>query len=83
MTQPRPQQPPQPTPATMSVAEAAIRLGVSKMTLYRLINKGQFPAVRLGSRLVVPVVAVREMLHKAVSLGTVVDSESWARRQPR
>ncbi|MQB00340.1 MAG: helix-turn-helix domain-containing protein [Actinobacteria bacterium] len=32
----------------MTVAEVARRLRVSNMTIYRLVNSGQLPAVRVG-----------------------------------
>jgi excisionase family DNA binding protein len=32
----------------MTVAEVARRLRVSNMTVYRLVNSGQLPAVRVG-----------------------------------
>jgi excisionase family DNA binding protein len=43
----------------LTVAEAATMLNVSTMTLYRLINDGEFPAIRLRTRLIVPAAAVR------------------------
>jgi len=35
----------------LSVREAASRLGIHEITMYRLAAKGQVPAARLGGRL--------------------------------
>lgn len=35
---------------TVSVTEAAALLGVSRPTVYKLIHRGDFPVVRVGSR---------------------------------
>ena len=35
---------------TYTVAEAAIKLGLARNTLYRLIASGEFPIIRLGKR---------------------------------
>jgi excisionase family DNA binding protein len=43
------------------VKEAASALGVSTMTLYRMIQERQFPALRLRSRWIVPADAVGEL----------------------
>lgn len=56
-----------------SVAEAAKVLGVSRMTLYRLIEDGDFPAVRLRSRIVVPVAALERLESHAVIGSRAVD----------
>lgn len=39
---------PQPLPMYLTAAELAARLRVSKMTVYRLIKRGELPAVRIG-----------------------------------
>lgn len=43
------------------VQEAASALAVSAMTLYRMIQERQFPAVRLRSRWIIPASAVHEL----------------------
>jgi excisionase family DNA binding protein len=50
------------TPLTYSVAEAARMAGISRSFAYRLISRGQFPARRIGRRLVVPVAALEAYL---------------------
>lgn len=38
---------------TLSIAEAARALGVSRQTMYQIINRADFPAFRLGSRVLI------------------------------
>jgi hypothetical protein len=52
-------------------------LRMSAMTLYRAISAGEFPAVRIRGRLIVPAKAVKEMEDKAVADWTVVDAADW------
>lgn len=47
---------------TVSVAEAAERVGVSDWLIYRLINEGKFPHRRLGRRIVIPVHALERWI---------------------
>lgn len=54
-----------PSRLTLDVPEAAARLGVSKRHLYGLIERGEFPAIKLGRRRVVPIVALDEILARA------------------
>ena len=43
-------QPKTPAPLTMSVEEAAILIGVSRMTAYGLARRGELPLLPLGGR---------------------------------
>ncbi len=61
-----------------SVNEVAVLLGLSTPTLYRAIHEGQFPAVRIRGRLIIPLQAVEEMLVAAVRQGRSVDATGWA-----
>lgn len=47
---------------TVSVAEAAERVGVSDWLIYRLIQQGNFPHRRLGRRIVIPVHALERWI---------------------
>jgi excisionase family DNA binding protein len=47
---------------TYTVAEAAAAAGISESHAYRLIKRGEFPARRLGNRLVVPKVMLDRFL---------------------
>lgn len=52
-------------PRTFSVIGAAQTLGISRASVYRLIQRGELPAVRLGWRLVIPREAIDELLRQA------------------
>lgn len=60
-----------------SVAEVARMLGMSQMTVYRAIADGEFPAVRIRGRLIVPAKALDAMVDTAVAAQTVVDAADW------
>ena len=51
--------------------EAAELIGVSRAKLYVLMNVGDVPSVRVGSRLRVPVEALREWIAARVVSGQV------------
>jgi excisionase family DNA binding protein len=46
----------------LTVTEAASVLGISRALAYELVARGELPSIRLGRRLVVPKVALLEML---------------------
>ena len=50
---------------TMTIGEAAKVLGVSKNKAYLAARDGQIPTIRLGKRLLVPLVALERMLADA------------------
>jgi excisionase family DNA binding protein len=67
---------------TYSVPEAAALLSISQEYLYRLIQAGGFPAVRMriGSkqgRYVVPAKAVEQLLNHAANGGTCIEADEW------
>ena len=66
-------------PAFLSVARTAQLIGMSVMTLYRAIHNGEFPAVRVRGRLLVPARAIDEMVSAAMASGSVVDAAAWVR----
>lgn len=68
---------PETAPRFYSVAQAAQMLGMSAMTLYRAINAGGFPAVRIRGRLIVPAKAIEALADLAVAEQTVVDAADW------
>ncbi len=41
-------------PLTLSIAETARRLGISRGLAYELVARGELPSLRLGRRIVVP-----------------------------
>ena len=65
-------------PRFYSVSKAARMFGISPMTLYRAINAGEFPAVRIRGRLIVPAKAVEAMSDAAMAEQGVVDAAGWA-----
>ncbi|AEA26546.1 DNA binding domain protein, excisionase family [Pseudonocardia dioxanivorans CB1190] len=64
-------------PTFYSVGQVARMLGMSAMTVYRAINAGDFPAVRIRGRLIVPARAVDEMVDAAIATQSVVDAAGW------
>lgn len=64
-------------PRFYSVAQVAEMFGMSAMTLYRAIAAGEFPAVRVRGRLIVPAKAVDAMADAATAAQTVVDANQW------
>jgi excisionase family DNA binding protein len=47
---------------TLNVVEAAEALGMSRSMIYQLIGSGQLPSIRIGSRRLVPVSALRDFV---------------------
>lgn len=64
-------------PRFYSVAQVARLLGMSPMTVYRAISAGEFPAVRIRGRLIVPAKAVEAMADEAIADRTVVDAAGF------
>ena len=64
-------------PLFLSVAEQASELGISEVTLYRAIKAGEFPAVRIRGRLIIPAGAVKAMVEAALTSGAAVDAAHW------
>ncbi len=69
-------------PKFYSVAQVARMFGMSPMTLYRAIAAGDFPAVRIRGRLIVPAKAVDALADVAIATQTVVDASEWATPAP-
>src|SRR6266568_4779562 len=68
--------------AFYSVADAAELLGMCDMTLYRAIRDGQFPAVRIRGRLIIPARAIEAIAAAAVEAGALVDAAGWVAADP-
>jgi excisionase family DNA binding protein len=76
---------PQPSaerPAFYTVAEAARMFRMSEMTLYRAIRDGEFPAVRIRGRLIIPARAIESIVDAAVDRGELVDARVWVDDPP-
>ncbi len=52
---------------TLNVSEAAIRLGVSKPSLYQAIKRGEVPVIKIGHRVLIPISALEKLLATAGS----------------
>lgn len=61
-----------------SVAQVARMYGISSVTLYRAINAGEFPAVRIRGRVIVPGEALDKLVAAALAENTVIDAADWA-----
>lgn len=48
--------------ATLTVDEAALRLGIGRNAAYDAVKRGEIPSIRIGRRLLVPVAALERML---------------------
>ena len=67
-----------------TVAEVAAELGLSEPTVYRAIRAGEFPAIRVRGRYVVPGRAIDELEASAIATGLVDAAEvtpdrGWSR----
>ena len=53
------------TKQTLTVPEAAKVLGIGRSAAYEAARIGQIPTIRIGKRILVPVVAMEKMLAEA------------------
>ena len=65
-------------PAFYSVSATARLLGTSEMALYRAIQAGEFPAVRIRGRIIVPAKVIEAMTDAALQSGGLVQAADWA-----
>ena len=65
-------------PCFYSVPEAARMIGMAPVTLYRAIRDGEFPAMRVRGRLIIPARAIDAMIDAAITENTVIDASGWA-----
>jgi excisionase family DNA binding protein len=49
--------------ATVTVTEAAKRLGIGRNQAYEAVHRGQVPAIRIGKRILIPVAALDRLLN--------------------
>jgi excisionase family DNA binding protein len=70
---------PQTTKRFFTVAEAAGLLGLSEPTLYRAIRGGEFPAIKVRGRYVVPAKAIDEMELSAMAAAVAGGTQSVPR----
>jgi len=61
---------------TLTVAEAAKALGISRGLAYEMVKTGEIPSIRLGKRVLVPQRALEHLLeHHDKSNSTTADLE--------
>ena len=63
---------------TLTVAEAAAVLGISRSTAYEAVRVGQIPALTFGKRIVVPLAALEtitgaKLNHRQISVANQVE----------
>jgi excisionase family DNA binding protein len=59
------------------VEEVAELLRVDPVTIYRAIRVGEFPAVKVRKRYVVPERAIELLVDDVVATGSCVDTAGW------
>jgi len=74
-------EPPAQAPRFYSVTQVAQMFGMAPVTVYRAIRAGQFPAVRIRGRLIIPAKVVEAMADAAAIEHTVVDAAGWVPEQ--
>jgi excisionase family DNA binding protein len=52
---------------TLSIPEAGKALGIGRSAAYEAARTGQLPSIRIGKRLLVPIVALERLLEQAVT----------------
>jgi excisionase family DNA binding protein len=52
---------------TLTIEEAAKGLGISKASAYEAARTGELPTIKIGKRILVPVVALERMLEGAAN----------------
>jgi excisionase family DNA binding protein len=66
-----------PRPAFYTVEEVAEVLRVDPATIYRAIRAGEFPAVKVRKRYVVPARAIDMLVDDVIATGSCVDTSQW------
>lgn len=64
-------------PQFLTAGEAAELMRVSDDLIYDLIRAGEFPAIKLRNRYVVPLRALQQLEADALAAGSVVDVTEW------
>lgn len=67
-----------PRPAFLTVDEVAALLRVDAVTIYRAIRAGEFPAVKIRKRYVIPRRALELLVDDVMVSGSCVDTATWA-----
>ena len=70
---------------TLTVVEAARFLGISRGLAYEAVRRGEIPSIRVGRRILIPRVALQQMLTGEMDLDGMGDparSDQAGRRDP-
>jgi excisionase family DNA binding protein len=70
-------------PRFYSASDLAAMFGVCRMTVYRALDDGDIPAIRIRGRWIVPARAVDEMVEAAIAGRFVVDDLARVAAEPR
>jgi excisionase family DNA binding protein len=62
----------------LTVSESAALLRVDEATVTRAIRAGEFPAIKIRRRYVIPAAAIERLGEEAVSSGRCVNVAEWA-----
>jgi excisionase family DNA binding protein len=55
---------------TVSVTAAAQRLGISRISAYRAVARGDLPSIRIGGRILIPSGALDRLLNPQIGEGS-------------
>ena len=69
-------------PRFYRVSEVATMLNLSAMTLYRAIEAGEFPVIRVRGRIIIPARAADDIEQAAVANNSVVDAADFTTTLP-
>ena len=58
-----------PEPLAVGTTDAARLLGISRPTLYQLLNRADFPSFRVGSRVLISVAGLQEWIDRQTKEG--------------
>ena len=58
-----------PEPRAVGTTDAARLLGISRPTLYQLLNRADFPSFRVGSRVLISVAGLQEWIDRQTKEG--------------
>lgn len=67
------------SPITLTVADAARVIGLSKSTISELARSGTIPSLRIGSRVLVPVKALEQWIQDRLNEDSMRYAASWSR----
>ena len=59
------------TKQVLSVEEARRQLGISRGLMYEAIHRGDIPNIKIGRRILIPIVALERLLAKATNTDNI------------